>query len=128
MFTRTKTRIVHFKCPFTFPGLEGTQPAGDYQVKDDEEQITGIFWLAYRRVATLIEIAKGSTTSLVAIDNLDLDATIEKDRATSITATGYPRQVQEEPERYLLLTPSQAPSPGTSRQSTHRRRRSEGKL
>ncbi|WP_234643472.1 hypothetical protein [Allorhizobium ampelinum] len=88
MFTRTKTRIVHFKCPFTLPGLEGTQPAGDYQVKDDEEQITGISWLAYRRVATLIEIAKGSTTSLVAIDNLDLDAAIEKDRGTSITATG----------------------------------------
>ncbi|BCH56375.1 hypothetical protein ACQZ61_02390 [Agrobacterium vitis] len=90
MFTRTKTRIVHFECPFTLPGLEGTQPAGDYQVKDDEEQITGISWLAYRRVATLIEIAKGSTTSLVAIDNFDLDAAMEKDRTTSITATGLP--------------------------------------
>ncbi|WP_429931953.1 hypothetical protein [Agrobacterium vitis] len=88
MFTRTTSRIVHFECPFTLPGLEGTQPAGDYQVKDDEEQITGISWLAYRRVATLIEIARGSTTSLVAIDNFDLDAAMEKDRTTYLAATG----------------------------------------
>lgn len=56
MFTRTKTRTVHFDAPFTLTGLEGVYPPGDYQVQDDEEQITGISWLAYRRVATAIEV------------------------------------------------------------------------
>lgn len=83
MFTRTKTRTVHFDGPFTLTGLEGPYPAGDYEVKDDEEQITGISWLAYRRVATMIEVAIGKTKSLIDIDPSELDEALEKDRVLS---------------------------------------------
>ncbi len=83
MFTRTKTRTVHFDAPFTLKGLDGTHPAGDYQVQDDEEQITGISWLAYRRVATAIEVIAGKTTSLIDINPSELDAALEMDRALS---------------------------------------------
>ena len=86
MFTRTQTRIVHFQRPFRLFGLEGTQPPGDYQVQDDEEQITGISWLAYRRIATLIEIVSGPTTSLVPIDHADLEAAMDKDKALPAAA------------------------------------------
>ncbi len=81
MFTRTKTRIVHFDRPFALFGLEGLQPPGDYQVQDDEEQITGISWLAYKRIATIIEIPTGAITSRFEIDNEELDAAMERDRA-----------------------------------------------
>lgn len=80
MFTRTKTRTVHFDRPFVLFGLEGPQAPGDYQVQDDEEQITGISWLAYRKVATLIEITSGAKRSLVTIDGDELNAAIEQDR------------------------------------------------
>lgn len=83
MFTRTKTRTVHFDAPFTLKGLDGPHPAGDYQVQDDEEQITGISWLAYRRVATAIEVIAGKTTSLIDINPSELDAALEMDRALS---------------------------------------------
>lgn len=86
MFTRTKTRTVHFDRPFALSGLDGLQPTGDYQVQDDEEQITGISWLAYRRTATLIEITVGQKRSLVTIDSDELDAAIERDKAASAPA------------------------------------------
>lgn len=85
MFTRSKTRTVNFQRPFTLSGLGGMQPPGDYQVQDDEEQIPGIAWLAYRRVATLIDIISGPTISRIAIDNADLQAAIDKDRAIPFT-------------------------------------------
>jgi hypothetical protein len=83
MFTRTKTRTVHFDAPFTLTGLEGVHPPGDYQVQDDEEQITGISWLAYRRVATTVEVIAGKKKSLVHIDPSDLDAALDMDRGLS---------------------------------------------
>lgn len=86
MFTRTKTRTVHFDAPFTLTGLDGVHPPGDYQVQDDEEQITGISWLAYRRVGTVIEVVAGKQKSLVDIDPTELDAALESDRAQSASA------------------------------------------
>jgi hypothetical protein len=83
MLVRTKTRTVHFDGPFTLAGLEGPWPAGDYQVREDEEQITGISWLAYRRVATMIEVASGRKRSLVDIDPSELEVALEKDRLLS---------------------------------------------
>lgn len=80
MFTRTTSRTVHFDKPFTMPGIDGNYPAGDYRVYDDEEQITGISWLAYRRISTTVEVVKGQKTSRVEIDPLDFDAALDKDR------------------------------------------------
>jgi hypothetical protein len=90
MFTRTKTSTVHFDAPFTLNGLDGPYPAGDYQVQDDEEQITGISWLAYRRVASMIEVVANQKRSLIGIDPSELDAALEKDRGLSAEgADGY---------------------------------------
>lgn len=83
MATRTKTRTVHFQRPFTLHGVQGEQAPGDYQIKEDEEQITGISWLAYRRISTLIECRSGGTTSLISIDHNELHSALEKDRLAS---------------------------------------------
>lgn len=84
MFTRSKSRTVHFERPFTLAGVEGIQPPGDYQVQDDEEQITGISWLAYRRVATLIAIGAAGVTGRFSINDADLEAALERDRSPPV--------------------------------------------
>jgi hypothetical protein len=83
MLTRTTTRYVHFNGPFSLAGVEGLQTAGDYRVHEDEEQIEGLSWLAYRRIATLIEITRGQKTSVVTIDPSDLEDALENDQAAS---------------------------------------------
>jgi hypothetical protein len=83
MLTRTTTRHVHFNGPFSLAGVDGVQTSGDYRVYEDEEQMEGLSWLAYRRVATLIEITRGQKTSLMTIDAADLEDALENDQATS---------------------------------------------
>ncbi|MFP5075676.1 hypothetical protein ACLE20_00040 [Rhizobium sp. YIM 134829] len=79
MFTRTTSRTVHFNSPFTLPGVTGNYPPGDYRIYDDEEQITGISWLAYRRISTTMEVVGRQKTSRIDIDPLDLDAALHED-------------------------------------------------
>jgi hypothetical protein len=79
-----RKRTVHFNAPFTLTGLEGVHPPGvTIRCRDDEEQIAGISWLAYRRVATMIEVVAGKKKSLIQIDPSDLDTALDKDRAQS---------------------------------------------
>jgi hypothetical protein len=88
MFTRTKRSIAHFAAPFVLRGLDGIQPAGDYDIDEDEdeEMIEGLSWLAYRRVATFIHIPDRDPnqrrTQLVAIDYLELETTLNHDQET----------------------------------------------
>lgn len=86
MTTRTKRSIAHFAAPFVLRGLEGIQPAGDYDIDEDEEMIEGLSWLAYQRVATFIHIpARNSNRrkmQLVAIDYPELDTALKKDQET----------------------------------------------
>jgi len=83
MLTRTTTRYVHFDQPFSLAGVEGISPAGDYKLIEDEEPIEGLSWLAYRRVATLIEITRGSKTSFMSIDPSNLEDALEQDKASA---------------------------------------------
>jgi hypothetical protein len=86
MTTRTKRSIAHFAAPFTLRGLDGVQPAGDYDIDEDEEMIEGLSWLAYQRVATFIHIpARNSDqrrAQLVAIDYSELETALQKDQET----------------------------------------------
>jgi hypothetical protein len=49
MTSRTTQPV--FSSPFVLPGLDTSQPAGDYRVDLDEEAIDGLSRLAWRRVA-----------------------------------------------------------------------------
>ncbi|CAN7718356.1 hypothetical protein LJR231_006072 [Phyllobacterium sp. LjRoot231] len=86
MATRTRRSIAHFAAPFTLRGLDGIQPAGDYDIDEDEEMIEGLTWLAYQRVATFIHIpARNSNqrkTQLVAIDYPELETALKQDQET----------------------------------------------
>lgn len=84
MSGRTKRSIVHFDKPFALRGIEEIQPAGDYEIDEDEELIDGISWLAYRRVATYIHLPARSsnllTSQVLAIDHSELEAALRQDQ------------------------------------------------
>lgn len=89
MATRTERTIVSFKKPFSLPGIEGVQPAGDYIIETDDELIEGISRLAYRRVATLLHLPSTSsskyTRQLVPVRQQDLDAVLQQDQGIQDT-------------------------------------------
>ncbi len=86
MTARTKRSTAHFGAPFALRGLDGIQPAGDYDIDEDEDVIAGLSWLAYHRVATFIHVpAKGFNAArrqLVAIDHTELEMALKKDQET----------------------------------------------
>lgn len=53
---RTTHKTVTFRHPFAISGLDGTQPPGDYEVVTDEEQISGLSFIAWRRVGTSLRL------------------------------------------------------------------------
>ncbi|WP_026987832.1 hypothetical protein [Fodinicurvata fenggangensis] len=85
MPAQTRQTIIHFTAPFVLTGLEGVQPAGDYAVEEDSDEIQGPSWVAYRRVATFMQLpALTSGIKLretVAIDHLELQAALLRDQA-----------------------------------------------
>ena len=84
MSDRTTHSIAHFAAPFVL-GLEGLLPAGDYDIDHDEELIEGMSRAAWRRVATFIHlparaVRNVTTSQLVAIDHLELETALKRDR------------------------------------------------
>lgn len=63
MNIRSTETTVTFKHPFNLQAFEGEQPAGIYRLVIDEEEIIGLSFLAYRRIATMLH-----TPALSALD------------------------------------------------------------
>jgi hypothetical protein len=86
MTLRTTRTFITFARPFWLDRSGELQPAGTYAVQTDEEQIEGLSFLAYRRVATTITIplkaAPKGSFEIVSIDPADLDAALRRDGET----------------------------------------------
>jgi len=54
MSAQTTETMVTFRRSFTLAALDGAQPAGTYRLVTEEEQIPGLSFVAFRRVATLL--------------------------------------------------------------------------
>jgi hypothetical protein len=83
--TRSKTVDLIFRHPFTLKGLDGPAPPGTYRVDIEEEQIDGLSFVAYRRLATFIRLpmaghGPGSTQSFL-VDPKDLADAQDRDLA-----------------------------------------------
>ncbi len=78
MTTRTSENTVTFKRPFVLDGFDEAFPAGIYSVETDEELLEGLSYLAYRRVANVIQLHSRSDrpglTRALTIDPHELDA------------------------------------------------------
>ncbi|MBR1090398.1 hypothetical protein JQ621_23275 [Bradyrhizobium manausense] len=90
MTIRTTRTTVSFANPFTLWSLGGPQPAGEYVVLLDDEQIEGLSRVAYRRVATLFQTPATSASQppiqSVPISQTELDAALMKDRHQTIAS------------------------------------------
>jgi len=87
MNVRTHETMVTFDYPFRMSGADGVLPAGTYRVVVDEEEILGLSFTAYRRVATMlhtpaVSAPQGRSASL-AIESSELEAALMKDRQLS---------------------------------------------
>ena len=86
MSTRIRQQTIIFKHPFSFRGIEQTQPPGTYMVEIEEELVPDVSFPVYRRLVTVIYLARSHDGSVggyeaATIDPLDLDAAIQKDAA-----------------------------------------------
>ena len=83
MLGRTTKSTILLTREFSFSGFNGTLPPGEYAVSEDEELVEGVSWLAYRRVATFIEVPaigrKGMSSQMFKIDHDELTAVLEDD-------------------------------------------------
>jgi hypothetical protein len=67
MTVRTTSKTVTFRHPFNLTGTDEVQPAGTYTVETDEELLQPSSMPAYRRIATLMRLARTTGTVLTQI-------------------------------------------------------------
>jgi hypothetical protein len=83
MPVRTTETTVTFKRPFILPEFEGPQPAGTYRLVTDEEEISGLSFLAFRRVGTMLRLpslaTSGRPEQMISIGAADLAAALTAD-------------------------------------------------
>ncbi|MFZ2102349.1 MAG: hypothetical protein WAU86_17465 [Oricola sp.] len=83
MQTRTLRTTACFRHPFSLTGLDDNQPAGEYDIDEDEQIVEGLSWIAWRRVATFIHLPArregAGSRQMVGIDRAELDAALELD-------------------------------------------------
>jgi hypothetical protein len=88
MSTRTRRETVHFKHPFRIKGIDRLLPPGSYEVVTDEEQIEGLSFPAFRRVATTIMVPgvppHQSSTEMISISSVGLSDAQRIDASTPV--------------------------------------------
>jgi hypothetical protein len=83
MATRTVETMITFRRPFTLSSLDGSQAAGVYRLVTDDEEIFGLSFLAYRRMATMLHTpavdSHSGTDQVFVVDAVELAAALEQD-------------------------------------------------
>ena len=86
---RNTTVDVTFRRAFALKGLESAVPPGTYRVDIEEEQIDGLSFPAYRRLATLIRVpvaGRSDCSQDLLVDPKELERALECDSAADATA------------------------------------------
>ena len=84
MATRTSSKQVTFRRPFLLSGFDSPQPAGTYTVDTEEEllEILGpLSFPVWKRVATIMRLARGGATEYVPVDPNELNDAMARDAA-----------------------------------------------
>ena len=89
MTIRTSIKTVTFARPFVLRGIEGTQPAGGYEVETNEVLLQTLV-PSYRTVSTLIRLpsrlGSAALSQVVDIDSAELTAALARDAKPESTA------------------------------------------
>ncbi len=87
MTTRSKDTTLTFSKAFALSEVDRPLPAGTYRVVYDEEDIPGLSFLAFRRVATMLQVpalsAPGGPTEMFLVNPGELAAALEADRVAA---------------------------------------------
>jgi hypothetical protein len=87
MATRSKETTQTFSKAFALSAVDRPLPAGTYRVVYDEEDIPGLSFLAFRRVATMLQVpalsAPGGPTEMFLVNPDELAAALEADRVAA---------------------------------------------
>lgn len=86
MSSRTVSTIVHFDKPFQLGASEAIYPAGDYKVDEDQELISELNSVAYRRTATYLNLpaisaVKTRMQQMLPINPNDLEQALRRDQS-----------------------------------------------
>lgn len=85
MTTRTSTRNVTFRQPFTLDGHEQPLPAGSYEIETDEELLEGPSFPVWRRRSVYLRLpadpARPGVTRTLTVNPNDLDEALDRDHA-----------------------------------------------
>jgi len=88
---RTTETSVTFRHPFLLSPFDGSQPAGCYRLVVDEEEILGLSFIAYRRLATMIQLPalteRSGPTQVFEISPSELAEALAADETMGSTAT-----------------------------------------
>jgi hypothetical protein len=81
MATRTSSRDVVFKRPFILDGMDAVQPAGIYKVETEEESLDTMLSPAWKRVRTIMGVARSGTTEYIQVSPEQLHEALIRDSA-----------------------------------------------
>ena len=90
MSTRIAETKVTFMHLFSLTGIDAVLPPGTYAVVTEEEQIAGLSFVAFRRLATTLHLpanpAPGQRREAIAVDPAELAAALAADAAATGTS------------------------------------------
>ena len=87
MATRSKETTLTFSKAFALSDVDRPLPAGTYRVVVDEEQIPGLSFVAFRRIATMLHVPAISTPAgsveMFLVNADELAAALAADRVAA---------------------------------------------
>jgi len=81
MVMRTESKDVVFVRPFILDGMDAVQPAGTYTVQTEEERLDTLSFPAWRRVSTVLRLARAGQTEYLPVDPGQLHEALMRDGA-----------------------------------------------
>ena len=86
MSARSTDTMATFYNSFKLPALDDAQPPGTYRVVVDEEEIPGLSFVAFRRMATMLHVpavgVAATTARVIPVDSEQLAQAIAVDAAS----------------------------------------------
>jgi hypothetical protein len=79
MTTRSISRSVTFRRPFSLEGFDAVQEAGTYFIDVEEEVIESLSFPAYRRISTQMRVTSHGATEYRTINPAELDEALMRD-------------------------------------------------
>jgi hypothetical protein len=83
MEIRTTSRLVTFRRPFRFAGLESAQPPGTYTLDVEEEKVDTLSVAGWRQTGVTLKVTRGNRTEYVPVDMDVLREALQRDGDTS---------------------------------------------